>query len=322
VSGANPLGLALEPEAAAFVEAGEVIPYLYTVPPAEKRRMLDELQARPTPRPDVTEAWYVVDSRSDVHPAVPVRVVRPPDASGPLPVLLFVHGGGWVMGNAASHDRLVRELAVGAGVAVAFPEYALAPEAVFPTALEQCWSTAQWLVAEADTLNIDVTRMAVGGDQMGGTLAIGVAMLAAERGGVEFQHQLLFYPSTDAGFDTDSYRLFATGYALRAQGYRDFWDQYCPDLDARKQPVASPLRADLETLAQLPPALVITAEADCLRDEGEAYAAALRHAGVPAMSVRYSGITNGFMMLDAMRGTMAASAAINQAASVLREALR
>ncbi len=304
---ANPHNLALEPEAQAFVEAGEVIPYLYTVPPSEKRRMLDELQARPTPRPDVEEEWFLVDE-------VPVRIVRPPGTPDALPVLLFVHGGGWVMGNAATHDRLVRELAVGAGIAVAFPEYTLAPEAVFPVALEQCWSVARWLAERFDTV-------AVAGDQMGGTLACGLTLLAARRGGVRFAHQVLFYPCVGSTFDSESYRRFAVGYALRAQGYRDFWDQYCPDEHARADPLASPLRTTREELGLLPPALVVTAEADCLRDEGEAYAAALRDAGVPALSVRYSGVTNGFVMLDAMRGTLAAEAAITQAASVLRAAL-
>ncbi|WP_405536126.1 alpha/beta hydrolase [Streptomyces sp. NBC_00075] len=308
MSNANPLDLPLEPEAQAFVEAGEVIPYLYTVPPSEKRRMLDELQARPTPRPDVEEEWLLVDD-------VPVRMVRPPGVTGPLPTLLFVHGGGWVMGSAATHDRLVRELAVGAHVAVAFPEYSLAPEAKFPTALEECWKVATWLTKQTQA------PLAVGGDQMGATIACGLTLLAARRGDVDFAHQLLFYPATDTAFETDSYQQFAVGYALRAQGYRDFWDQYCPDPDARLDPVAAPLRTSPDELAQLPPATVITAEADCLRDEGEAYAGALRTAGVPVLSVRYAGVTNGFVMLDAMRGTHAADAAINQAASVLRTAL-
>ncbi|CCK28848.1 lipase [Streptomyces davaonensis JCM 4913] len=304
---ANPLGIPLEPEAQAFCEAGEVIPYLYTVPPSEKRRMLDELQARPTPRPDVEEEWVLVGD-------VPVRMVRPPGADGPLPTLLFVHGGGWVMGNASTHDRLVRELAVGAHIAVAFPEYTLSPEARFPTALEECWAVAEWLAGRATA----EAPLAVGGDQMGATIACGLALLAIRRGGVDFAHQLLFYPATDTAFDTDSYQQFAVGYALRAQGYRDFWDQYCPDPDTRRDPVAAPLRTSPDELALLPPATVITAEADCLRDEGEAYAGALRTAGVPVLSVRYHGVTNGFVMLDAMRTTHAADAAINQAAAVLR----
>jgi acetyl esterase len=305
---ANPLGLPLEPEAQAFVEAGEVIPYLHTVPPSEKRRILDELQARPTPRPAVEEEWLLVDE-------VPVRMVRPHGAKGPLPTLLFVHGGGWVMGNTATHDRLVSELAVGAGIAVAFPEYALAPEAKFPTALEECWKVATWLSRQSRV------PLAVGGDQMGATIACGLTLLAARRGGVDFAHQLLFYPATDTAFDTGSYRQFAVGYTLRAEGYRDFWNLYCPDPNARRDPLAAPLRTSPDELALLPPATVITAEADCLRDEGEAYAGALRASGVPVLGVRYAGVTNGFVMLDAMRGTHAADAAINQAARILRRAL-
>lgn len=316
-TGANPLGLALEPEAQAFTEASEVIPYLYTVPPEAKRKMLDELQARPTPRPEADDQWYLVDDRPDVHPAVPVRIVRPRNITGTVPVLLFVHGAGWVMGNAATHDRLVRELAHGARVAVAFPEYALSPEARYPTALEQCWTVATWLTKEGAGLGLDPTRMGVAGDQMGGTIAAALTLLATRRGGVEFLHQTLLYPATAAGFDTESYRLFATGYGLRAEGYRDFWNQYCPDETARLEPTAAPLQASLDELATLPPALVITAEADCLRDEGEAYASALRRAGVPALATRYSGVTNAFMMLDVMRGTVAADTAITQAAHAI-----
>ncbi len=142
----------------------------------------------------------------------------------------------------------------------------------------------------------------------------GLTTLAARRGGVDFAHQLLFYPCTDSAFETGSYRDFVVGYALRVQGYRDFWDLYCPDADARLDATASPLRATRDELCALPPATVNTAEADCLRDEGED-ANALRAAGVPVLATRYQGVTNGFVMLDAMRSTCAADAAIDQAAS-------
>jgi len=309
---ANPLRLSLEPEAQALVEASEVIPYLYTVPPPAKRLVLEELQSRPTPRPPVDEEWIVVDGGPTGD--VKVRLVRPAGSTGQLPVVLYVHGGGWVMGNAATHDRLVSELAVGAGVAIAFPEYDLAPERTFPVALEQCYAVAAWIAAEGDEVALDAGRLGVAGDQMGGTIAIGTTMLARDRGGPEVQAMALLYPATDAGFDTESYRLFEVGYSLRAEGFRDFWNLYCPDLEIRNTPHASPLRASLEQLGTLPPTLVVTAEADCLRDEGEAFAATLRLAGVPVLSTRYQGITNGFMMLDAMRGTMAAEAAIAQTA--------
>lgn len=322
---ANPHGIALEPEAQAFVEAGEIIPYLYTVAPDQKRRMLDELQARPTPRPPADEDWYVLNDPEGQHPSVPVRVVRPTRhrAATPAPVVLFIHGGGWVMGNAASHDRLVREIADASGATIVFPEYGLAPEHVYPTAIDQCATVARWIVDEGEAVGLDPTRVAIVGDQMGGTIAAALTLrTAAGTLPVRFVFQALMYPATDAACDTPSFTEFAVGYSLRAEGFRDFWRLYCPDVALREQPEASPARAPRELLAQTPPALIITAEADCLRDEGEAYAAALREAGVPALAVRYSGVTNSFMMLDTLRGTVAAEAAIAQVASALAGSLR
>ncbi|MGB4778174.1 alpha/beta hydrolase [Microbacterium sp.] len=320
---ANPHGISLEPEAQAFVEAGEFIPYLYTVTPDQKRRMLDELQARPTPRPAADEDWYVVNAHSGEHPPVPVRVVRPTRhrGSAPAPVVLWVHGGGWVMGNAASHDRLVREVADASGATIVFPEYGLSPEHAYPTAIDQCATVARWIVDEGHTHGLDASRIAVVGDQMGGTIAAALTLRAAAGSlAVQFAFQAFMYPATDAACDTASFTEFATGYSLRAEGYRDFWRLYCPNPARRFDHEASPARAPAALLAQTPPALIITAEADCLRDEGEAYAAALRDAGVPALAVRYSGVTNSFMMLDTLRGTMAAEAAIGQLGATLRAA--
>lgn len=236
-------------------------------------------------------------------------------------MILYIHGAGWVFGNAHTHDRLVRELAVGAGAAVVFPDYSLSPEARYPVAINQNYATARWVLASGASYGLDASRIAVAGDSVGGNMAAALTLQAKERGDVELKAQVLFYPVTDASFDTDSYLQFAEGYFLRRDGMQWFWDQYTTNPVERAEITASPLRATKEQLAGLPQALVITAEADVLRDEGEAYADKLREAGVPVTAVRYAGAIHDFVMLNALRGTHAAEAAINQAVAFLRKAL-
>jgi acetyl esterase/lipase len=237
-------------------------------------------------------------------------------------VILYMHGGGWVLGNAGTHDRLVRELAVGAGAAVAFVEYDRSPEARYPVAIEQGYATARWIIREGAAHGLDPERMAIAGDSVGGNMTAAITLMAQERGDVRFVHQSMYYPVTDAAMDTGSYDQFAEGYFLTAKAMAWFWDCYCPDLERRAEPFASPLRAGDEQLAGLPPALLIVDEADVLRDEGEAYAARLRAAGVAVTTVRYDGITHDFMMLNPLSDTHATRATVAQAISVLREALR
>jgi acetyl esterase/lipase len=214
----------------------------------------------------------------------------------------------------------VRELAVGTGAAVVFPEYDLSPEARYPVAIEQNYTVAQWIVTDGVHHQLDATRIAVAGDSVGGNMTAALTLMAKDRGDVPLTAQVLFYPVTDAAFDTGSYRQFAEGYFLRRDAMRWFWDQYTTDEAQRAEITASPLRATTEQLAGLPPALVITAEADVLRDEGEAYAGKLREAGVPVTAVRYQGIIHDFVMLNALADTHAARAAISQAVATLRTA--
>ncbi|MFI7504729.1 alpha/beta hydrolase [Streptomyces sp. NPDC049687] len=305
----------LEPEAAAFAEATANPPYLFDLGPVEGRKAVDEVQSGDVVKPAVEEEWVTVAG------GVRVRVVRPAGAEGVLPVILYIHGAGWVFGDAHTHDRLVRELAVGAGAAVVFPEYELSPEARYPVAIEQNFAVARWVVAQGGSRGLDGSRLAVAGDSVGGNMAAALTLMAKERGGVALVQQVLFYPVTDASFDTASYHQFATGYFLRRDAMRWFWDQYTSDEAERAQVTASPLRATVEQLAGLPPALVITGEADVLRDEGEAYANKLREAGVPVTAVRFQGIIHDFVMLNALRSTHAAEAAITLAVGTLRTAL-
>jgi acetyl esterase len=308
----------LEPASKAFAEATANPPFLYELTPEEARKVLDDVQAEPIDKLPVDDGWITVPA--DVGD-VRARIVRPAGAEGTLPAILYMHGGGWVLGNAGTHDRLVRELAVGTGAAVVFVEYDRSPEARYPVAIEQGYATARWIVREGAAHGLDPERMAIAGDSVGGGMTAALTLLAQERGDVRFVHQSMYYPVTDAAMDTGSYAQFAEGYFLTAKAMAWFWDCYCPDLERRSEPLASPLRADDEQLAGLPPALLIVDEADVLRDEGEAYASRLRAAGVAITTVRYDGITHDFMMLNPLSETRATRAAVAQAIATLRRAL-
>ncbi|MEU5980444.1 alpha/beta hydrolase [Streptomyces sp. NPDC047315] len=309
----------LEPAAAEFSAATANPPYLFDLGPVEGRKAVDEVQSGDVEAPAVDDEWITVDGGPTG--SVRARIVKPAGVTGTLPVIVYIHGAGWVFGNARTHDRLVRELAVGVHAAVVFPEYDLSPEVRYPVAIEQNYAVARWIVTDGASKGLDATRIAVAGDSVGGNMSAALTLMAKERGDVPLVQQVLFYPVTDAAFDTDSYHQFAEGYFLRRDAMHWFWDQYTTDPDTRAQITASPLRANVEQLKGLPPALIITAEADVLRDEGEAYANKLRQAGVPVTATRYQGIIHDFVMLNALRGTQAAEAAITQAVDALRRAL-
>ena len=309
----------LEPAAQQIADATSQPPFLYDLGPEGARKVLDDIQSAPIAKLDIDEKWITVPAAvGDVK----VRIVKPLGAAGlHMPTVLYVHGGGWVLGNAGTHDRLVRELAVLAQVAVVFVEYDRSPEAQYPVAIEQAYATAQWIMRDGIAEGLDHTRLAVAGDSVGGNMAAALTILAKQRGDVTFVHQSLYYPVTDAAQDTDSYREFAHGPFLRAQSMAWFWDAYLPHWERRGEITASPLRASLDDLAGLPDAFVIVDENDVLRDEGEAYARKLTAAGVPTTSVRYNGTLHDFMMLNPLRATAATSAAIEQAVQTLHHAL-
>jgi acetyl esterase/lipase len=309
----------LESAAKELTEQTANHPFLFELGPVEGRKALDDLQSAPVDMPAIEEEWITVAGGPTGE--VRARLVKPLGATRTLPVVLYVHGAGWVFGDAQTHDRLVRELAVGIGAAVVFPEYDRSPEARYPVAIEQSYAVAQWVVDNGSAKGLDASRLAVAGDSVGGNMTAALTLMAKERGGPALTAQVLFYPVTDAKFDTPSYDQFAEGYYLRRDGMQWFWDQYTTDEAQRNEPTASPLRASTEQLTALPPALVITGEADVLRDEGEAYANKLRAAGVPVTAVRYQGTVHDFVMLNSMRETQAAEAAVAQAIWFLRGAL-
>src|ERR671930_2385461 len=220
----------LEPASQAFVEATAQPPFLYELTPGEARAVLDDVQAAPIDKLPVDERWITVPA--DVGD-VQVRIVRPAGVEGTLPVILYMHGGGWVLGNAGTHDRLVRELACGAGAALVFVEYDRSPEARYPVAIEQGYATARWLAREGGSYGLDPTRIAVAGDSAGGNMIAALTLMASDRGDVRFVHQSMYYPVTDAAMDTGSYEQFAEGYYLTAKAMEWFWDAYAPDIELR-----------------------------------------------------------------------------------------
>lgn len=310
--------IVLEPAAQQVADAFSKPPFLYDMTPADARKVLEEAQSGPVSKLPVDEEWITVPAQvGDVR----VRITRPQGATGTLPVIVYMHGGGWILGNAGTHDRLVRELAVGARAALAFVEYPNSPEARYPTAIEQGYATAQWITRDGASKGLDASRMAVAGESVGGNMTAALALMAKERGDVTFVQQSMYYPVTDAAMNTASYEQFATGYYLTRKAMQWFWDAYTTDPAQRTEITASPNQASTEQVTGLPPTYLCVDEADVLRDEGEAYAAKLRSAGVPVTTVRYNGTIHDFMLLDALSETRATRAAIDQATAFLRAGL-
>jgi acetyl esterase len=307
----------LEPAAQGIADAFSKPPFLYELDYAAARKILDDAQAAPIDKLPIDEEWITVPSNfGDAR----VRIIRPRGATGTLPVILYMHGGGWVLGNAATHDRLVRELADGAKAALVFVEYPNSPEGRYPVAIEQGYATAQWITREGASRGLDPRRLAVAGESVGGDMTAALTLMAKERGDVTFIHAGMYYPVTDAAMDTGSFDEFADGPYLTRKAMEWFWDAYIADPAQRFEITASPNQATIEQLKGLPPTLLIVDEADVLRDEGEAYAAKLRLAGVPVTTVRYDGTIHDFMLLNAMSETKATRAAIAQATAFLRQA--
>lgn len=309
----------LEAAAQQFVEATANPPYLFDLPVEEGRKSVDAAQDGEFPEPTASRQDLTIDGGPTGQ--VDITIYRPAGATGVLPVVLYTHGAGWVFGDLHTHDRLVRELTTRADAATVFTSYSLSPEAKYPTAIEQIYAALEWIADHGGEHNLDASRIAVAGDSVGGNMTAAITLMAKQRSGPRLAAQLLYYPVTDASFDTPSYHQFAEGYWLRRDAMRWFWQQYLSHPSQGNDILASPLRATPADLAGLPPALVIVDEADVLRDEGEAYAAKLRAAGVPVTAVRYLGIVHDFVMLHALKDTAAAKAATAQGGEFLRAAL-
>ena len=252
---------------------------------------------------------------------VKIYIMTPEHPANKPGVLLFIHGGVWIVGNFQNHQRLLRDLVVGSGQVGVFVEYTPLPAAKFPTQLEESYAALKWTAEHASEFGADGTRIAVAGNSVGGNMSAALTLMTKDRHGPKISYQVLFIPATDASVDTESYHEFATGRFLARAFMKYGWDLYAPDAKTRDNPYVSPLRASNAELKDLPPALVITAENDPLRDEGEAYARKLKDAGVDVTAVRYNGVIHDFVLLNAIRHVPEVEAAIQQASEGIRQHL-
>ncbi|GKQ44308.1 alpha/beta hydrolase [Pseudomonas syringae] len=269
------------------------------------------------PKADVSEKTIKVDGQS-----ISLNIVRPAGVKGTLPVFMFFHGGGWVLGDFQTHERLVRDLVVGSGAVAVFVNYTPSPEAHYPTAINQAYAATRWVAEHGKEINVDGKRLAVAGNSVGGNMATVVALMAKDKGTPALRYQVLLWPVTDASFDNGSYNQYAEGHFLTRNMMKWFWDNYTTDAAQRNEIYASPLRATTEQLKGLPPALIQTASADVLRDEGEAYARKLDQAGVPVTAVRYNGMIHDYGLLNVVSQVPAVRSAILQASQELKEHLK
>ena len=242
--------VALEPAAQKFADDTANPPYLFDLGPVEGRKTVDEVQGGDIEKPDVEIEDTIIPGGPSGE--VSIRILRPTGVHGSLPVIFYIHGAGWVFGNSHTHDRLIRELADGTGAAVVFPNYSLSPEARYPTAIEESYAVLEWVAEHGGEKDLDGSRIAIVGDSVGGNMSAALTLMAKQRSGPRLSAQVLFYPVTNASFDTDSYQEFAEGYFLRRDAMEWFWNQYTTDENERAEITASPLRADGEQLSGLP----------------------------------------------------------------------
>ena len=295
---------------------------IYTLKYEEARKVLDGLQSQiKIPKEldcDIQDITLPTGPTGNVD----VRIVKPLNSKEKLPVVVYFHGGGWVMGNKMTHDLLIRKIAIGANVAVFFVNYTPAPDAKYPVQLEQDYAVLEYVAKNADKYNVDASRLTVAGDSVGGNMAAIMAIKAKEKNGPKIKCQILIYPVADLSFSSQSYIDFADGPWLTKKAMEYFLDAYLDDKSKIKDVDVSPLNAAKEQLNGLPHALVITDENDVLRDEGEAYAAKLMEAGVKVISIRYNGTIHDFVMLSPLIDTEPTKAAILQIIDTLKHSLK
>jgi acetyl esterase/lipase len=265
---------------------------------------------------DVTERTITSDGQT-----VKLVIVRPAGVGGALPAFMFFHGGGWVLGDYATHERFVRDLVTGSGATAVFVEYDRSPEAHYPVAINQAYAATKWVAAHGNEIGVDGRRLAVVGNSVGGNMAAVVSLMAKDRGTPTIRLQILFWPVTNARFDTPSYDQFADGHFLTRNMMKWFWDNYTTDQRERQDVYASPLQAPIERLKGVPPALVQTAEMDVLRDEGEAYARKLDRAGIDVTSTRYNGLIHDYGLLNPISRVPGVRSALLHASAELKKRL-
>ena len=266
---------------------------------------------------DESDKTITVDGQT-----VKIHIVKPTDAKTNSPCFIYIHGGGWVLGDYPTHRRIVRDLVVESGAVAIFPDYTPSPEAKYPMAINQIYVSAKWVSENGKEVGVDGKNMAIVGNSVGGNMVAAVTLMAKERKGPVFKLQVLLWPVTDANFETSSYKELAEGRFLSRNMMIWFWDNYLPDVKKRKEIFASPLQASVEQLKNLPPALIQTAENDVLRDEGEAYGRKLDEAGVRVTLVRYDGLSHDYGLLNAIAEVPAVQMALSQVATSIKRALQ
>lgn len=292
---------------------------LYKMTPEQARQFLDNLQ-KETHKDilaDVKDTQIFTENKNSIA----LRIIRPANNNEKLPAIIYLHGGGWVMGGKESFDMLIKQLAINTNSVVIFPEYSRSPEAKYPVALKEIYSVLEYIYENPDEFNIDNDSIAIAGDSAGANMATVTALKAKNQNGPKIKFQCLFYPVTNADMDTKSYDLFKDGPWLSKKAMEWFFEAYAPDKESRNDIYVSPLKADEEDLKGLPPTLIITAENDVLRDEGEAYARKLDSAGVDVLNIRINGTIHDFLMLNALSDTRCAKGALNLACNMLKKAL-
>jgi acetyl esterase len=291
-----------------------------TMQPAEARKVLEGAQT--SVKLDISGVEVSEKTITESGITVKLFIMRPVGASGNLPVFMFFHGGGWVLGDFPTHQRFIRDLVVNSGAVAVHAEYTRSPEARYPVALNECYAATKWVAENGGEIGVDGKRLAVVGNSVGGNLTAAVALMARDKKGPELKMQVLFWPVTNASFDTISYNQYAVDRFLTKNMMIWFWDNYLPDASQRSEKYASPLRAELSDLKGLPPALVQTAENDVLRDEGEAYARKMNEAGVAVSLVRYQGMIHDYGLLNPLATIPEVQSALLYAAAELKKALK
>jgi len=311
----------IDPQVRAFLaELNKDSSLFWELPQPKPQEIVTGLQNKaPVDMSGVTTVEKTInqDGRS-----VKLYIMTPQHAADKPGVLIFIHGGVWIVGNFQNHQRLLRDLVVGSGQIGVFVEYTSLPQAKYPTQMEENYAALKWVAAHPSEFGADGTHIAVAGNSVSGDMSAALTLMTKDRNGPKIAYQVLLIPATDASVDTDSYHQFATGRFL-SRGFMKYgWDLYAPDEATRNNPYVSPLRASNDELSGLPPALIITAENDPLRDEGEAYARKLKDAGVAVTATRYNGMIHDFVLLNAIHDVPGVQAAIRQASDGIRDALK
>jgi acetyl esterase/lipase len=287
--------------------------------PADARQVLvDAQKSVAVDYSGIEESERIIDQDGQ---KVTIHIIKPAGARSDSPVFVFIHGGGWVLGDYPTHRRIVRDLVVESGAVAVFPDYTPSPEAQYPVAINQIYSVTKWVAQNGNEIGVDGKNLAVVGNSVGGNMTAAVVLMAKEKKGPAIKLQVLLWPVTDANFETGSYKELGEGRFLTRNMMIWFWDNYLPEKKNRKEIYASPLQATLEQLKGLPPALIQTAENDVLRDEGEAYARKLNEAGVPVTLTRHEGLIHDYGLLNPLSSVPAVKTALLQAAATIREAL-